>query len=159
MEDIKKLSKLMKDIKQGFKKRLNRNTYKKLAKEIRVDIQERVQKGYGLTDMESPKKKFKNLDSKTIAIRRRMKEQGKLSPKTAPGKSNQIATGEMVDNLKERTNKDGFSIEIDKKRQKVYEAQEDTGRGWLYLSKDEAKKVDETVEDAIEDTLDNLFND
>lgn len=158
--DIKFLKDLIKDIKIGIKSKLNKSAFNKISLEVKEDIQKRVQQGWGVDEHNGKRKKLKALKPSTIARRKKLKKKGKLSSKTKPAKSNQTESGKMVDSLVNKATSDGFSIEVsDKERQKVLEYQEDSGREWLYLNKKEAKKVHEMVEQAIENTLDNIFKD
>lgn len=160
MDDISKLNNLIKDLEMKLKQKLiNRSFFKSVSKDIREEIQDRVQRGYGVEEHGKSKQKLKRLATSTKIRRKHLKIKGKLSSKTSPTKSNQIETGKMLESLKESANRYGFDIEVRGNRKKVYEYQEEGGRPWLYLTKEEEKTLDKAVEKGLDDAFDDIFND
>lgn len=128
------------------------------ASYITLQIQQRVQNGYGVSSMGGTKESFKGLTDYTIHVRSIMRLKGTLSDKTDPETSNQTATGTMIDSLDFELTSEGFNILVtEPTRQEVVVKQEEMGRPWLYLTDEETEIINSHVESGIKEVLGKIF--
>lgn len=156
-EDIGKLGELFKKLESEVKNKINRQLITTAANQIVTMMKKRVRDGLGVDGHGKDTKPFKPLRDDTILRRKQLQALGQLSKETEPEFSNQTETGKLVDSLGVTQNSDGLNIGIlDPERQKVYEGQEEQGRPWLYLSKEEEEVLDKAILKELDDILKNL---
>ena len=111
MNDLEKAQEKLDELDNKIKKTLA-SKLKEWANNIKQQIQQRTKDGLGVSDNGKGEKALKPLKSQTIERRKTLKSQGLLSSDTQPEFSNQIETGEMVNNMQVSVNTNKLEIEI-----------------------------------------------
>lgn len=130
---------------------VNSQLIQKLGELAIEQIRNRTRLGYGVAELGGPQQKLASLAKNTVVNRKAAKQEGKLSGKTSPKKSNLTHTGELLDSIKFICN--GRSLEVyiaGERNRKVAEFVADQGRPFFTLSKSEVSRLVDVIQQAID---------
>lgn len=127
---------------------------RQIAEETIKLIQKRTRKGTGVPKAGGAKRRLKPLTPEYKKYRRKLKKQGRLSPKTTPAKSNLTLTGEMIDSMDYRLSRG--QIIIFSGKDDLVKYNEEGGRVFLNLSNSEFNIVAQSIFDAFTKALGNV---
>ncbi len=121
----------------------------KIGEDLKEQVVERIQDGYGVSKDGGKKAKFNKLKDSTIKSREYKKKKGKLSDNTSPEISNQTETGRMVEDMVVKTSKKGLELTLKppKDREEVAEHNVQKGRIAYNISGEELKELNNTIQD------------
>lgn len=142
--DINKLEIFLEKKFKASLKRVNKTTMPKVGDFLVEDITARTVRGSGVT-VKGTIKKLKALAPATKKARKRKK--GGLDGRTAPARSNQIETGQMIDSLTFKKIRNGIRLFWNNKfaqNKAMWNVQ--LGRRILGVDKKQKKKIIEMIE-------------
>ena len=148
MNDLEKAQEKLDELDNKIKKTLA-SKLKEWANNIKQQIQQRTKDGLGVSDNGKGEKALKPLKSQTIERRKTLKSQGLLSSDTQPEFSNQIETGEMVNNMQVSVNTNKLEIEITppNTRKEAAKGQRDKGRAIFNVSDEQLKELENDIKE------------
>lgn len=155
---LESLMEFITELAPNIDKRIKNRELKRMGNEYKDAVQFRTEQGVGVKS--GKMKDFKRLKPNTIKSRTEKGKKGQLSSKTTPPTSNQIETGEMVDNITATINqsKNNIVIEPPNNRANIAAYQEDMGRTIFSPTKQDADWFEQEVEKIVEEEVANLVN-
>lgn len=130
-------------IKNGISKQILENAGKIVAKNVKT----RTRRGFGVNKEGGSSIKLKPLTPNYKEHRKNLKRKGTLSAETKPSKSNLTKTGEMLDSLNYKVEKNKISVlPTNKKNIKKAQYQDLQGRKFLNLNKREVLDIIDTID-------------
>ena len=125
------------------------------GKRIRKEIQDRTKDGKGVHKKRSEAVPFKPLAESTIEHRRLLKERGELNSETSPGKSNQMESGKLINDMQLKIDSPTLTIEISPStdRKDVAKGQQDMGRTIFNLSEEQFREIEQDIKDEVLDVI------
>ena len=122
----------------------------KVAVQIEQLVFPRIKRGFAVLKPKAPATPLKALSPKYKERRKRLQKQGILASDTAPGKSNQTKTGDMLKSLSHSsTPTQAVVFFSDEDSQKKAGHQVASGRTTMNLSQTEYNKILKTIKDEI----------
>lgn len=129
---------------------VSRNNMQKIANTAKAMVIDRTAKGYGVPQPEGPKERLKGLSESTKKRRNRLKRQGKLSSETTPKKSNLTESRHMLDSVRAKATTGEATVYLsNSEANKKAKYQEDSGRIFMNLSKNEVNKIKKEIEQGL----------
>lgn len=137
---------VIKDIKRVTESRDTANFIGKTATEIVVD---RTRDGKSIDRNKGKTQPMKELQPQTVDIRRNLRKNGKLSPKTSPPKSNMTRSGSLMDNLHHTIKTDEIVIKSKRNDTRKLKDNIRLGRKVMGLAADEINEVCDELSELI----------
>ena len=137
------------DLKKKLENLLDNDFKVKLANKIGQKasemVKERTRSGLGVRKNNAPEKPLKALSPRYIKRRQALQAKGKLSRETTPSKSNLTKTGDMLDDIKYKSDANSATIFVgDANREKAARGKKD--RPFMNLSKKEINEINNLIE-------------
>lgn len=153
------LESFFKDLEKGIKQTFYKKTMKEIGEIAIEQIVDRTRDGYGAEKTGAMRRRFKPLSPSYIEYRKR--KQNELDGTTAPNKSNLTFTGRMLRSMKIKevsNNRVSWGPSRDRRKggvtnEEIARFQEENGRPFNYLSKEDLNKISSYVNKTLQSNL------
>lgn len=155
MSEADKIRRLQVEVEKAIRDIVSSSSLEKIASDLPERIKVRTRLGYGVSKTGGPREKLKPLSSSTQRSKNYKKNRGELSDQTTPRRSNLTDTGQLLDSLEVKSERNG-EVQIRPKGNRNTEVARyvtDGGRPFLDLSKPELKSFVEKLGAALLEKL------